>query len=124
MDAAIERLNEIFDAHDGTMEAEEREVLSALIESYERLHYPVGKEIQGSTFAEYVAAWGIKPVDVAKCFGSRPRASDVLSGKRKLSLPMIRLLHEAFGMPYERLIPFAVGPEASQLDAALNVRTA
>src|ERR1700722_18819159 len=113
LDAAIERLNEVFDAEQGTTEAEEREVLAALIEAYERVHYPVGREIQGDTFAEYVAAWGIKPADVAKCLGSRPRASDVISGKRNLSLGMIHRLHEWFGMPYERLVPVAIAEKAA-----------
>jgi len=38
---ALKRLEAIFDAHPGTKEGEELELLSVLIEKYEEEHYPV-----------------------------------------------------------------------------------
>lgn len=47
---------------------------------------------------------GLGPRDLVGAFGTRSRVSEILSGKRKLTLPMIRRLHERLGIPAEVLI--------------------
>ena len=39
---ALARMNEIFQADEGTPEGDERDILFALIEAYEDQHYPTG----------------------------------------------------------------------------------
>ncbi len=53
------------------------------------------------------AAWsnrGLTPKDLEVFIGSSGRVSEVLSGKRGLSLRMIKRLHEGLKIPYENLM--------------------
>jgi len=47
---------------------------------------------------------GLPLADLARTLGSRPRASKVLSPKRRMTLPMIRKIYEEYGVPPEVLI--------------------
>ena len=47
---------------------------------------------------------GLPPVDLARTLESRPRGSEILSRKRRMTLPMIRRIHEEYGAPPEILI--------------------
>jgi HTH-type transcriptional regulator/antitoxin HigA len=47
---------------------------------------------------------GMRPVDLGPILGSTPRAYEVLSGKRGLSLRMIRALHKQLNIPLETLV--------------------
>jgi HTH-type transcriptional regulator/antitoxin HigA len=47
---------------------------------------------------------GLSPRQLEPFIGSRARVSEVLSGKRSLSIDMIRSLHEGLGIPYESLM--------------------
>ena len=43
-------------------------------------------------------------LDLEPCIGARGRVSEVLNGKRNLTLPMIKRLHDGLKIPYESLI--------------------
>jgi HTH-type transcriptional regulator/antitoxin HigA len=47
---------------------------------------------------------GYTQTDLAKVVGLKSRASEILSGKRKLSLDMIRQLHDKLNIPTDVLI--------------------
>jgi HTH-type transcriptional regulator/antitoxin HigA len=47
---------------------------------------------------------GYKQKDLAKALGQKSRVSEVLNKKRKLSIEMIRKLHDTLGIPSEVLI--------------------
>ena len=47
---------------------------------------------------------GLTRRDLEPLIGSRARVSEVLSGRRQLTLAMIRRLHERLGIPAESLI--------------------
>ena len=47
---------------------------------------------------------GLTQKDFSKILGSRSRASEILSGKRSLSLSQIRLINKKLGIPVEVLI--------------------
>jgi HTH-type transcriptional regulator/antitoxin HigA len=53
---------------------------------------------------------GLKPKDLVPAFGTRSRVSEVLAGKRKLSIAMIRRLNSMLGIPLDVLTQEAVGP--------------
>jgi HTH-type transcriptional regulator/antitoxin HigA len=42
--------------------------------------------------------------DLAKLLGSAPRASEILSGKRRLTMEQARLLHTKWDVPAESLL--------------------
>jgi len=47
---------------------------------------------------------GLRPGDLVRTFGTRSRVSEVLAGKRRMSLPMIRRACRDLGLPAEVLI--------------------
>lgn len=52
----------------------------------------------------YMAEHSLKQRDLAPMIGSRSKVSEVLSGKRSLTMPMARALHKHLGIPAEALL--------------------
>ena len=102
--AAMRRLDSIFDAQPGTAEGDELEVLGILIEKYEQEHYPIGYPDPIEAIKFRMEQMGYSQSDLAKVVGLKSRASEILNRKRKLTLDMIRQLHHALGIPTEVLI--------------------
>ena len=101
---ALERLETIFDAKKGSAEGDELEVLGILIEKYEDEHFPVGFPDPIEAIKFRMEQLGYNQTDLAKVVGLKSRASEILSKKRKLTLGMIRLLHDNLKIPTEVLI--------------------
>jgi len=85
-------------------ESDELEVLSILIEIYEAEHYhlPAPNPLEAIKFR--LDQLGMSEKQLGEILGYRSRKSEILSGKRKLSLAMIRKLNEALNIPAEVLI--------------------
>lgn len=88
----------------GTPEADRFDVLSVLIEAYEDEHYPIDAPEPIEFLKAHMAMLGRKQSDLAKLFGSTPRASEVLNKKRALTVDMIHRLHKEWGIPSDRLV--------------------
>jgi len=101
---ALERIESLMGATAGTTEFDELDVLSTLIELYEEDHFPIDfpSPIQAIEFR--MEQEGLSQADLAKYIGSRSKVSEVLSGKRPLTLKMIRALNLHLGIPAEVLI--------------------
>jgi HTH-type transcriptional regulator/antitoxin HigA len=102
--SALERLEKIFDAKKGSTEGDELEVLSILIEKYEDEHFPIGFPDPIEAIKFRMEQLGYNQSDLAKVVGLKSRASEILSKKRKLTLDMIRLIHDNLKIPTEVLI--------------------
>ena len=102
--SALERLEKIFDAKKGSTEGDELEVLSILIEKYEDQHFPIGFPDPIEAIKFRMEQLGYNQTDLAKVVGLKSRASEILSKKRKLTLDMIRLIHDNLKIPTEVLI--------------------
>ena len=102
--AAMNRLEVIFDARPGTPEGDELEVLGILIDKYEQEYYPIGYPDPIEAIKFRMEQLGYSQSDLAKVVGLKSRASEILSKKRKLTLEMIRQLHQALGIPTDVLI--------------------
>ncbi|MCL9770199.1 helix-turn-helix domain-containing protein [Flavobacterium sp. HXWNR69] len=101
---ALERLETIFDAKPGTPESDELEVLGILIDQYENEHFPIGLPDPIEAIKFRMEQMGYNQNDLAKIVGLKSRASEILNRKRKLSLEMIRQLHERLHIPTDVLI--------------------
>lgn len=101
---ALERLEIIFDAKNGTTEGDELEVLGILIDQYENEHFPIGLPDPIEAIKFRMEQMGYNQNDLANIVGLKSRASEILNRKRKLSLEMIRKLHEALHIPTDVLI--------------------
>jgi HTH-type transcriptional regulator/antitoxin HigA len=101
---ALERLEVIFDSKKGTPCGDELEILGILIEKYEEEHFPIGFPDPIEAIKFRMEQLGYNQTDLAKVVGLKSRASEILNKKRKLSLEMIRLLHNKLNIPTEVLI--------------------
>lgn len=101
---ALERLEVIFDAPIDSPEGDEAEILSILIEKYEDEHYPIGPPDPIEAIKFRMEQMDMKKSDLAEIIGYKSRVSEIFSKKRKLTLEMIRRLHEKLKIPYETLI--------------------
>lgn len=101
---ALDRLELIFDAKKGTEEGDELEILGILIDQYENEHFPIGLPDPIEAIKFRMEQLGYTQTDLAKVVGLKSRASEILSGKRKLSLDMIRQLHDKLNIPIDVLI--------------------
>ncbi len=105
-EGALERIYNLMqmDLADDSPESDELEVLALFVEDYENKHYPIAlpSPIEAITFR--LEQMGKEKSELARILGTRARQSEILSGKRKLSLEMIRKLHSMLGIPAESLI--------------------
>ena len=106
---ACERLYTLINSIDNAIEpdseaGEEAELLSLLIEKYEQEHFPIGAPDPVEAIKFRMDQMNLKQVDIAPLFGGKTRVSEVLNGKRPLTLKMITLLNRYLGIPLESLI--------------------
>lgn len=102
--AAFARLDEVWGAEFGTPEGDELEVLALLIEKYEDEHHPMPPSDPVEAIKFRMDQQGLTPRDLEPFIGSSGRVSEVLNRKRKLSLGMIKRLHDGLRIPYESLL--------------------
>ncbi|MDR7120996.1 ImmA/IrrE family metallo-endopeptidase [Rheinheimera soli] len=88
----------------GSSENDEIDVLAVLIEKYEKETFPLDKPDPIEAIKFRMDQQGLTNKDLIPYFGSAPKVSEVLSGKRTLSLNMIRKLSEGLGISAEILI--------------------
>jgi len=84
--------------------SDQLEILSILIEQYEKENYPVQPPHPIEAILFRLDQLNMKKSELAKILGTRSRASEILNGKRKLSLAMIRKLNVKLNIPAEVLI--------------------
>src|SRR5690606_3858718 len=96
---AMARIEEIFDATPGTPEGDELELLTLLVEKYEEEAFPIDLPDPVAAIQFRMEQQGLKPKDLIPYLGSASRVSEVLGGKRPLSLSMIRRLVDDLGIP-------------------------
>jgi HTH-type transcriptional regulator/antitoxin HigA len=91
--APLARIAALMDAGPRTLNGDELDVLSTLVEAYERKHHAFAPPDPIQAILFRMAKEGLERKDVEPFIGSRHRVSEVLNGKRGLSLAMIRRLH-------------------------------
>jgi HTH-type transcriptional regulator / antitoxin HigA len=83
---------------------EELELLSLLVEKYEQEHYSIEAPNPIEAIKFRMEQMNLKQADVSPLFGGKTRVSEVLNGKRPLTLKMITLLNRYLGVPLESMI--------------------
>src|SRR5258705_12598959 len=89
----LKRLENLFDSKPGTASAAEAELLIILIEDYERKNYAIAPPSPIEAIKFRMEQMNLKQQDLAKYLGSNARVSEILNGKRKLTIDMIIALH-------------------------------
>lgn len=101
---ALQKMATLFHSIPGTSEFEDADLLMALIEHYELKHFPMLPPDPIEVIKFRMEQMNIKRKDLEKYIGTRARVSEVLNGKRSLSLQMIKTLSKELGIPAGALI--------------------
>jgi HTH-type transcriptional regulator/antitoxin HigA len=91
-------------AEQGTGEGDELDVLATLVDAYETKHFPIESPDPIEAIQFRMEQMGMERKDLEPFIGSRARVSEVLNGRRGLSLKMIRSLHQELKIPLEVLV--------------------
>lgn len=116
--AALERLDELamLDPDPSSPEGEELQVLSILIEDYEKRAHSIDAPTPLEAIEFRMDQMGLSQRDLVPFIGSKSKTSEVLSGKRPLSLPMVRALSAGLGIPAAVLIQGGKGDIKTDVD--------
>ena len=98
---ALARIDALMDAAPGSPEFDELDVLVDLVELYESKHEPMGYPSPLAAIEFRMEQGNLRPRDLIPFIGSRAKVSEVLSGKRAITMPMARALHQHLGIPAE-----------------------
>jgi len=113
---ALARIDALMDAEAGSSEGDELDVLADLVELYEEKHVPMGYPTPLGAIRFRMDQAGLSPRDLIPFMGSRAKVSEVLSGKRQLTMQMARALHANLGIPADVLLQQPGGELPSALD--------
>jgi HTH-type transcriptional regulator/antitoxin HigA len=103
-DAAVARIAELMGSGPGTAAGDELDVLATLVDAYEARRFPIDTPEPVIILKFQMEQNGLTRKDLEPMIGSRARVSEVLNGKRALTLPMIRRLHTGLGIPVDLLV--------------------
>lgn len=104
LSAAFARMEQLWGAEIGSQEGAELEILVLLIDKHEDEHYPMPPSDPIEAIKFRMDQQGLTPRDLEPFLGSSGRVSEVLNRKHKLSLSMIKRLHDGLRIPYECLL--------------------
>lgn len=115
-ESALGRIDALMDAEPNTPEGDELDVLTDLVELYEEKHVPMGYPSPLGAIQFRMEQRNLSPRDLVPLIGSRSKVSEVLSGKRPLTMQMARALHANLGIPADVLLQQPGGELPSALD--------
>ena len=103
---ALERIENLMDGDPsaGTRVADELEVLTLLVENYESKEFPSSLPDPIEAIKFRMEQQNLAQRDLIPYIGSRSKVSEVLSGKRPLTLSMMRSLHANLGISAKVLL--------------------
>jgi len=85
-------------------EDEKLELLALVICDYENKTFPIEKPTPIEAIKFRMGQQGLRQKDMVPYFGHTSKASEILAGKLRLTVKMIRRLHNGLGIPLEVLI--------------------
>ena len=103
-DAALDAIDGLMGTDPNTPDGDTLEVLVTLVEAYEADCWQIEAPDPVSMIEHVMEARGLLQKDLATLIGSQPRASEVLSRRRPLTLPMIRALSREWKLPADTLV--------------------
>lgn len=101
---ALARIEELMYAQPDSSEGEVLDILVTLVDAYESKNHAIESPDPIEAINFRMEQSGITRKDLEGVFGRRGRTSEILNGKRKLTLTMIRKLHYDYAIPFEALI--------------------
>ena len=103
-EAAVKRIATLIGAAPGSVEGDELEVLATLVDAYEAKHHAMDAPDPVAAIQFRMEQQGLSRKDLAPLIGSRARVSEILTGKRRLTLDMVRRIKSGLGISADLLI--------------------
>ena len=103
-DEALARVDALMGAPLESAEGRELDLLVDLVVAYEEKHFPMDYPSPAEAIEYYMEQRGLEPRDLVPLIGSRTTVTEVLSGKRQITMPMACALHENLDIPAESLL--------------------
>jgi HTH-type transcriptional regulator/antitoxin HigA len=103
-DAALERIDALMSAKPGTPEGDELDILATLVDAYEEKHFPMDAPSPVAAIQFRMEQQGLTRKDLEPLIGSRARVSEVMNGKRGLTLAMVRRVRAKLGISADLLV--------------------
>jgi len=100
---ALKRIDNLMEAELGSLEGDELEILTILVERYEEKEFPIQGPNPLSAIKFRLEQLGMEQADFARIVGAN-RASEILRGQRSISLSLIKRIHTELKIPYENLL--------------------
>ena len=102
--AAMAEIDRLWGADVGSPEGDRLDILTMLVERYERNRWPIDPVDPIDVVAFFMEQNNYGPGDLARIIGSASRVSEILQRKRALTLDMIRKLSTQWGIPSDLLV--------------------
>lgn len=122
-EAALRRVESLWDSEGGSPECDELDVLVTLVEAYEHERYPIDLPDPIEAIKFRLEQQGKDARALIGIIGHRTRVYEILRGKRPLSLAMIRNLHDKLGIPASVLIQPLAGKRRIERRAQRRARS-
>jgi HTH-type transcriptional regulator/antitoxin HigA len=103
-DAALERIDALMGAKPGSAEGDELDVLVTLVDAYEEKRFPMDAPDPVTAIQFQMEQQGLTRKDLEPMIGSRARVSEVMTGKRGLTLAMVRRVRSGLGISADLLV--------------------
>ncbi len=100
----MKRIDALWGAKKGTTRGDELEVLLTLVAAYEEEHDPIDAPTPLAAIQFRMDQLGMSRSDLAAIIGYPSRVSEIFSGRRKLTVGMIKALHKRLHIPAESLL--------------------
>jgi len=101
---ALKRLDVLMDSDDPARAAQAA-AQARLIEAYEQNKWPRRAPRTADVIRYLMDQYGLSRADMVPILGTMSRVSEVLSGKKELSMTMVQRLRARFGVPADVLLP-------------------
>lgn len=103
-EAALKKIDELFDAKPNTPAGDMLDVLVTLVEAYDQKHFNIAPPDPREAIKFRMEQLGLKQSDLAEAMGGKNRVSEILNGKRELTAKMMKELYKRFNVPAESLL--------------------
>ena len=101
---ALRKIEKLWNAPPKSLDSDRLEVLSLLVEQYEKIHYPIQDPDPIQFIEQVMESQGLTRKDLEPMIGPRGRVSDILNRSRPLTLEMIRKLVDQLNLPADVLV--------------------
>jgi len=102
--AAIQRIEKLWGVKKNSPNGDELDLLCTIVEAYEMKHFPILPPDPIDAIIFRMEQMNMTKSDMAKFLGSQSRVSEILSGKRQLTLKMVKSLYKGLKIPAEILL--------------------